>query len=93
MNMYNFALAVAFLFLLGVGLGYWGDSKYQIRNRHLAAIIVVGALLLILGIPFMASICLVDGCSLGATIMTLTPIVLGLELIIIGISIPVIRKI
>jgi hypothetical protein len=41
----------------------------------------------------MTMVCLVDGCSLGATILPLTPLITGFELIVVGISIPIIWNI
>lgn len=93
MYLNQLVMFLAFLVILGASLGYLADSKFQLRGRQIAAVFVIGALLLLFGIPFMAQICLVDGCSLGATIMTLTPVILGFELLIVGISIPIIRKI
>ena len=92
MNLNHLVLLLALLVILGTGISYLVDSKFQLKGRHIAAIFVIGSLLLLFGIPFMAQICFVDGCSLGAAIMTLTPIILGFELLIIGISIPIIRK-
>jgi hypothetical protein len=92
MYLNRLVLFLAFLILLGAGIGYWMDSRLQLRSRHIAVMIVIGVFLLVFGIPLMATICLVDGCSLGATVMTLTPVILGFELLIVGVSIPIIRK-
>jgi hypothetical protein len=51
MDLNQFVWAIIVLFFLGVGTGCMIDRKFQCRKKHLVAIVIAGALLLIFGIP------------------------------------------